>query len=204
MKQPRARRVIVWLALSLMLADAATCAVLLVWSRACCSQSLEALGSDQVVVLLYGSEADLDLRIPEAERLLRLNPAAPFLCAGGARPDRNIFHCQDVVEILARDGFDRSRLAADTASFDTRGNIAVAFDVAGPTQVPVFVSDSLHLLRARILADGLEPGRPYAMSATPGPKGLYLLARLHWEILAYFSDLVPSWLRDAGLKLTRN
>jgi hypothetical protein len=106
------------------------------------------------------------------------------------------------VERLAAD-IDRGRLSADLQSSDTRGNIAAAFAAAG-AQEPLIVSDALHLMRVRMLAGEVAPGRRYRTSATAEPAGSHLLIRLHWEIAAYLSAVLPEGWRQALLGLTRN
>jgi hypothetical protein len=189
----------------LIVVDVACCAALLFFSRACCSQSAERVGPNHLIVLLYGADPDdLAARLDESERLLSLDLAARAFCAGGARPDRGVFHCREVVAQLAGRGIDRSRLSADVASFDTRGNLAAAFAAAGPTREPLVVSDALHLLRVRMLADEVAGGRRYQTSATREPRGLHLIMRLHWEIAAYLSTWLPASLRATLTGLTRS
>lgn len=185
-------------------ADVAICGILLFWSRSCCAGRLEHVEAAQLIVLLYGSDpADQEMRLSEVRRLLHLDPAAHAFCAGGARPARNVFHCRDVVARLAREGVDGARLSTDLHSSDTRGNIAAAFAAAGAKE-PLFVSDALHLMRARRLAEEIAPGRRYRTSATPEPAGVHLIVRLHWEIAAHVSAALPQGWRQALLGLTRN
>lgn len=198
----RSKRAVILLLALVVLADVAACAVLLAWSRACCSRQVDRVEPGELVVLLYGGPADLTLRLAETERLLHLNPAAHAFCAGGARITRNVFHCRDVVDRLAG-RLDRARLSADLQSSDTRGNIAAAFAAAGASQ-PLIVSDALHLLRARMLAGEIAPGRRYRTSATAEPAGLHLLLRLHWEIAAWLAALLPEGGRRILLDLTRS
>jgi hypothetical protein len=198
----RAKRAIVLLVCLIALADLTACGVLLSWSRACCAHQADRVDAGELVVLLYGDPADLALRLAEVQRLLQLDPAARAYCAGGARANRNVFHCRDVVERLAAAGIDRARLSADMQSSDTRGNIEAAF-AAGPND-PLIVSDALHLLRVRRLAGEVAPGRRYRTSATAEPAGLHLLLRLHWEIAAYLSAVLPDGWRRILLDLTRH
>jgi hypothetical protein len=197
------KRAILLLVCVLVLADLAACAALLVWSRACCAGQADRVGAGELVVVLYGGPADLALRLAEVHRLLRLDPQAHVFCAGGARLVRNVFHCRDVVERLVAGGIDRARLSADTQSSDTRGNIAAALAAAGAKE-PLIVSDALHLLRVRWLVGHIAPGRRYRTSATVEPAGLHLLARLHWEIAAYFTDALPDGWRRILIDRTRD
>jgi hypothetical protein len=185
--------------------DLALCGALLLRSRACCAQQLDRVESGQLVVLLYGTDPfDQQARLAETERLLRLEPSARAFCAGGARPERGMFHCRAVVEQLAERGIDRSRLSADATSFDTRGNLIAAFNAVGANGAPLIVSDALQLLRVRRIAAAVAPGRPYHTSATPQAGGLHLVARLHWEIGAWLGALLPDRVRSALIGLTRS
>jgi hypothetical protein len=185
----------------LALADLAACALLLAWSRACCAHQADRVAAGELIVLLYGDPADMALRLAETRRLLHLNPAAHAFCAGGARPARNAFLCRDVVQQLAAET-DRARLSADLHSSDTRGNIEAAFAAAGSSE-PLIVSDALQLLRVRMLARAIAPQRRFRTSATSEPAGLHLVVRLHWEIAAYLSAVLPEGWRQALLGWTR-
>jgi uncharacterized SAM-binding protein YcdF (DUF218 family) len=198
----RSKRAILLLLGLLVLADLAACCVLLAWSRACCARQADRVDAGELIVVLFGGDADMALRLAETRRLLQLNPAAHAFCAGGARIARNVFHCRDVVQRLAGD-VDPARLSADVQSSDTRGNIAAAFAAAGAKQ-PLIVSDALHLLRVRRLAGAIAPGRPFATSATAEPGGLHLVIRLHWEIAAYLTDWFPSGWRRILIDVTRS
>lgn len=202
----RCAKISIWaLICVLAVADLVCCAALLLWSRACCSERADHVEPNQLIVLLYGADPiDLQARVAEAGRLLRLQPSARVFCAGGARPSRGTFYCRDVIEQLAQFGFDRTRLSADTSSFDTRGNLAVAFAAAGAGGEPVIVSDALHLLRVRILAEDIARGRRYQTSATPQANVAHIAVRLQWEIAAYISGVLPDQLKQTIVGLTRD
>lgn len=184
----------------------ASCSIALwYWSEICCSTSIDGpLPPRSFIVLLNASNArDLDARVAEADRLASANPTAAIFCMGGARPWRNMYLCDPVVERLAGMGYPRSRLYSDHRSSDKRSNLEVAFQEIVPETSIVVVSDPLHLARARYLAGIVAPTRGFLTSAARKPSGFQLVRRLQWGLAAWASEFMPKSLGDLGIALTR-
>lgn len=183
--------------------DAACATTLLLLARSCCAGRLDVVTDNQLVVLFYGADpTDVTLRLAEMQRVMNLHPDVQGFCVGGARPARGVFHCSSIIAQLVASGIRSTRLTADTHSSDTAGNVEAAFAAAGARE-PIFVSDPLHLMRLRSLAARIAPGRRYRTSATKQPAGLHLIWRLHWEIGAYISQILPKEVRRMLLTATR-
>jgi uncharacterized SAM-binding protein YcdF (DUF218 family) len=88
-------------------------------------------------------------RLETTRQLYQRGSVAHILCVGGARPQQGLFGSVISKEWLVSHGVPASRVYADTASFDTRSNLAIAARelAVRPGQTVVLVATPAHLYR---------------------------------------------------------
>lgn len=168
-----------------------------------CSEQRKPVG----IVLFY---ADDDMfrseRLSATDNAAQRCPKARIFAVGGARPHRHYFGAEAMAAWLEARGIERSRILIDHQSFDTRGNVDAAIDIAHRTDIStlILVSDPLHFGRIDYLFRRRDP----TLSLEHNPSGndaslARIVNRANYEGAAWLLEFVPSSLRMVVLSWLR-
>ena len=163
--------------------------------------------SPAVVVVFYD---DLPLvrqgRVRAAAARIAQGAASHLIAVGGWRPERRYNGASLMATEALAMGVAPESLRHDAQSNDSVSNLrsaaALSQDFGDATLE--LVSDRYHLVRLKLLATWTIPGRdiklvPAAIDLGPAET----LRRLHHELLAYASLLLPRWFVEFYLSRTR-
>lgn len=172
---------------------AATAAVLILGR----SQWEEARKADYVVVLgaqVHGNEPSRTLRarLDLALELMKENPDAVFIVAGGQGKDERNAEASVMYDYMARRGAELSRLYPEDQSHTTRENLknaaAIVRSLGMDSSRPAIITSEFHLCRAKYIASTLGMDACGAASRTE-PLPLMLNYALR-EVFAF----VKAWM----------
>jgi uncharacterized SAM-binding protein YcdF (DUF218 family) len=164
----------------------------------------ELIAGAPLIVFFTPVAHDFEARISAASEAYRRHGRRPVVAVGGSRPSRNYYGSEALGKALVRLGVDPRDIVTERISFDTSGNIDAAIRLAGPERPLVLVTDRLHLLRIRWLMSALRPDIEVVLyPADSAVRPFELWWRLHYEVIAWSSMLLPTDWRNAALRVIR-
>lgn len=157
-----------------------------------------------VVVFFTPELRDLDERVQTAAEVYGRHGRRPVICVGGSRPRRNYFGSEVMAADLQKRGVAAADLLTERLSFDTAGNAAASLRLSPDPNTLILVTDVLHLFRLQRLKASLFPSTTIVAYPTRGHAGAATAWwRVHYELIAYGSELVPDAWRNALLRIMR-
>ena len=152
------------------------------------------------VVFYSDSAREADARIDKGIALLEAGKVDRLVMVGGHRPQEGIVGSQDMaLSAIRRSGYG-ARISADVSSRDTISGLQTLAGqpgLAGADQL-VFVSNCMHLLRAKTIYQTVSRGGPRARTACAkaslNPVDIW--KRTHYEAAAWVVYLLPESWRD--------
>jgi hypothetical protein len=152
------------------------------------------------VVFYSDSTSEADARIDKGIALLETGKVDRLVMVGGHRPQEGIVGSQDMaLTAIRRSGYG-ARITADVSSRDTISGLqtlAIQPGLAGADQL-VFVSNCMHLMRAKVIYQSVSKGGPKARSACAKASlnPLDIWKRAHYEAAAWVLYILPESWRD--------
>lgn len=157
-----------------------------------------------VVVFYTPERLDLDDRVQTAAEVYARHDRRPVICVGGSRPSRNFFGAEEMAADLKKRGVVTADVLTERTSFDTVGNAAAARGLSANSKTLILVTDALHLFRIERFKASLFPSTTLIAYPTAGDVGpATAWWRVHYEMVAYGSELVPDAWRIALLRIVR-
>jgi uncharacterized SAM-binding protein YcdF (DUF218 family) len=97
-------------------------------------------------------------RVAFAAGLFKKGAFDHILCAGGARPGRNLYGSELMKEWFLASGIPSERVFLERTSNDTRSNLEEAFNIAQEMgwQTSLVISSPLHIFRAKKITQEME------------------------------------------------
>ena len=146
-------------------------------------------------------------RVRTAAARITQNHALRLIAVGGWRPERGYNGAALMASEARALGVGSEMLRHDAQSNDSISNLrsaaTLAQDLEGATLE--LVSDRYHLVRLRLLAKMALPGKPIALVPAAIELGAgETLRRLHHEVLAYISLLLPRSWTESYLAMFRS
>lgn len=127
------------------------------------AEGLEEEESDVGIVLFGDFEAgnlgpETLRRVAFAARMFRKGAFDHILCAGGARPSRNLYGSELMNEWFIASGIPPERMFLERKSNDTRSNLEEAFNMAEQIgwQTTRVISSPLHIFRVKEITQDME------------------------------------------------
>jgi len=127
------------------------------------AEGLEEAKSDVGIVLFSDFEAgnlgpETLRRVVFASRMFKKGAFDHILCAGGARPSKNLCGSELMMEWFLASGVPPERLFLERTSNDTRSNLEEAFTLAGEKgwQTTRVISSPLHIFRVKDIGQNME------------------------------------------------
>ena len=159
-------------------------------------------------VVFYSDAArEADARIDKGIALLEAGKVDRLVMVGGHRPQEGIVGSQDMaLTAIRRSGYG-ARITADVSSRDTISGLQTLASQPGLTDAEqlVFVSNCMHLLRAKIIYQSVTQGGPKARTACAkaslNPVDIW--KRAHYEVGAWIVYVLPESWRDTVLDRLR-
>lgn len=157
-----------------------------------------------LVVFFTPELRDLDERVQTAAEVYGHHGRRPVICVGGSRPHRNFFGSEIMAADLQKRGVAAGDLLTERHSFDTVGNAAASLRLAQDAKTMILVTDVLHLFRILRSRTSLYPSTTIVAYPTRSRAGAATAWwRVHYELAAYGSELVPDGWRNALLRIMR-
>ena len=146
-------------------------------------------------------------RVRTAAARITKNHAIRLIAVGGWRPERGYNGAALMASEARALGVESEKLRHDAQSNDSISNLrsaaTLAQDLEGATLE--LVSDRYHLVRLRLLAKVELPGHPIGLvPAVIELSSGETLRRLHHEVLAYITLLLPRSWTESYLALSRS
>lgn len=159
------------------------------------------------VVFYSDSAKEADARIDKGIALLEAGKVDRLVMVGGHRPQEGIVGSQDMaLTAIRRSGYG-ARIMADVSSRDTISGLKTLASQPGLNKAEqlVFVSNCMHLLRARIIYQSVTQGGPKARTACAKASlnPIDIWKRAHYEVGAWIVYVLPESWRDALLDRLR-
>lgn len=157
------------------------------------------------VVFFTDNTKEAAARIEYAVRLLKSGKVDRLLMLGGHRPQEGRLGSQDMALIAARGSGMASQISAEVESRDTISGLhtlAANSDAIGDY---VFVSNCMHLLRAKAAFQGAgnEKGKVLGVCPSGGLNPIDIWRRAHYEAGAWTLFLMPESWRETVLDTLR-
>lgn len=164
--------------------------------------------SDGAGVVFYSdSQREASARIDKGIALLEAGKVDRLVMVGGHRPQEGIVGSQEMALSAIRKSGYGARISADVTSRDTISgleNLAGQPGLSGARQL-VFVSNCMHLMRAKTIYHSVSHGGPPARSACAksslNPVDIW--KRTHYEAAAWMLYILPQSWRDHILDSVR-
>ncbi len=159
------------------------------------------------VVFYSDSANEADARIDKGIALLEAGKVDRLVMVGGHRPQEGIVGSQDMALAAIRKSGYGARITADVSSRDTISGLRTLASQPGLTDADqlVFVSNCMHLLRAKVIYHSVTHDGPRARSAcakaSMNPVDIW--KRAHYETGAWIVYALPESWRDAVLDRLR-
>ncbi|MAN45443.1 MAG: hypothetical protein CMF04_04470 [Hyphomonas sp.] len=197
----RIGKLLIWL----VIADLA--ATLLFWGVTRLSDQTAKTSGGLGVVFYTDNAADASARIDKGISLLQKKKLDRLLMVGGHRPQDGRLGSQEMALLAARRSGLSGRISADVESRDTisgLSNLAKRADTLESGKV-VFISNCMHVLRAKAIYSSHKGKQPKALGACPsgGYNPLDIWRRAHYEAAAWMLFLLPEGARDAIIDTLR-
>ena len=164
--------------------------------------------SDGAGVVFYsGSPREASARIDKGIALLEAGKVDRLVMVGGHRPQEGIVGSQEMALSAIRKSGYGARISADVTSRDTISGLQNLADQPGLTGARqlVFVSNCMHLMRAKTIYHSVAHGGPIARSACAksslNPVDIW--KRTHYEAAAWLLYILPQSWRDQILDRLR-
>ena len=191
----RILKLLIWL----VIADLA--ATLLFWGTTRLSDQTGKASGGLGVVFYTDNAADASARIDKGISLLQKKKVDRLLMVGGHRPQDGRLGSQEMALLAARRSGLSGRISADVESRDTisgLSNLAKRADTLESGKI-VFISNCMHVLRAKAIYSSHKGKQPKALGACPsgGYNPLDIWRRAHYEAAAWVLFLLPEGARDA-------
>jgi uncharacterized SAM-binding protein YcdF (DUF218 family) len=157
-----------------------------------------------MVVFFTPERRDLDDRVRTAAEVYGRHGRRLVICVGGSRPHRDFFGSEAMAAELEKLGVAAADLLTERQSFDTAGNASASLKLSSGSETLVLVTDVLHLFRIQRSKNSLFPST--TIVSFPTPRSAWAATawwRVHYEIVAYGSELVPDAWRLALLRTMR-
>lgn len=161
-----------------------------------------------VGIVLFYTDDDVfrASRLSTAAGVSKSCPRAFVFAVGGARPHLGYYGAEAMATQLEARAVDHSRILIDHQSFDTRGNVDAAINMARQTGAStlLLVSDQLHFARIDYLFRQRDPRlilqhRPGTIDASLAQ----IVYRANYEGAAWLAEFIPSALRSIVLSWLR-
>jgi hypothetical protein len=159
------------------------------------------------VVFYSDSAKEADARIDKGIALLEAGKVDRLVMVGGHRPQEGVVGSQDMaLTAIRRSGYG-ARITADVSSRDTISGLQTLASQPGLTDAEqlVFVSNCMHLLRAKTIYQSVTHGGPKARTACAkaslNPVDIW--KRAHYEVGAWIVYVLPESWRAAVLDRLR-
>lgn len=159
------------------------------------------------VVFYSDSPREASARIDKGIALLEAGKVDRLVMVGGHRPQEGIVGSQEMALRAIRKSGYGARISADVTSRDTISgleNLAGQPGLSGAQQL-VFVSNCMHLMRAKTIYRSVSHGGPNARSACAKSSlnPLDIWKRTHYEAVAWMLYILPQSWRDHILDSVR-
>ena len=159
------------------------------------------------VVFYTDNATEASARIEKGTDLLRRKQLDRLVMVGGHRPQEGRLGSQEMALLAARTSGLSEKISADVESRDTisgLANLAANADRLESGKV-VFVTNCMHILRAKAIYASHPDKQPKAFGACPsgGYNPLSIWRRVHYEAGAWFVFLLPESWRDAIIDTLR-
>ncbi|KCZ87345.1 ElyC/SanA/YdcF family protein [Hyphomonas johnsonii] len=159
------------------------------------------------IVFYSDSAEEADSRIDKGIALLEAGKVDRLFMVGGHRPQEGIVGSQDMALAAIRRSGQGARISADVTSRDTISGLRSLHEqraLADASQL-VFISNCMHLLRAKTIYHSLSHGGPRARSAcarvSRNPVDIW--KRAHYEAGAWVVYILPESWRNTVLDRLR-
>jgi hypothetical protein len=159
------------------------------------------------VVFYSDSAKEADARIDKGIALLEAGKVDKLVMVGGHRPQEGVVGSQDMaLAAIRRSGYG-ARITADVSSRDTISGLQTLASQPGLTDAEqlVFISNCMHLLRAKFIFQTVTHGGPKARTACAkaslNPVDIW--KRAHYEVGAWIVYVLPETWRDTVLDRLR-
>ena len=159
------------------------------------------------VVFYSDTATEADARINKGIALLESGKVDRLVMVGGHRPQEGIVGSQDMALAAIRKSGYGARITADVSSRDTISGLQTLASQPGLNDADqlVFVSNCMHLLRAKIIYHSVAHDGPRARSACAkaslNPVSIW--KRAHYEAGAWIVYVLPESWREALLDRLR-
>ena len=152
------------------------------------------------VVFYSDSASEADGRIDKGIALLEAGKVDHLVMVGGHRPQDGIVGSQDMALVAIRRSGYGARITADVSSRDTISGLQTLAEqpgLAGANQL-VFISNCMHLLRAKTIYHSVSKGGPKARSACAKASlnPIDIWKRAHYEAAAWLVYALPEDWRN--------
>ena len=159
------------------------------------------------VVFYSDSPREVDARIEKGIALLKAGKVDRLVMVGGHRPQEGVVGSQEMALRAIRKSGYGARISADVTSRDTISglqNLSAQPGLVGAQQL-VFVSNCMHLMRAKTIYHSVAQDGPIARSACArsslNPVDIW--KRTHYEAAAWLLYILPQSWRDQILDRLR-
>ncbi len=175
-------------------------ATLLFWGVTRLSDQTGRASGGLGIVFYTDNAADASARIDKGIALLQARKVDRLLMVGGHRPQEGRLGSQEMALLAARRSGLSGRISADVESRDTisgLSNLAERADTLESGRL-VFISNCMHVLRAKAIYSAHKGKQPKALGACPGGgyNPLDIWRRAHYEVAAWALFLLPEGARD--------
>lgn len=151
------------------------------------------------IVFYSDSGADAARRIEKGVSLLDAKKVDRLVMVGGHRPQEGITGSQQMALAAARLSGQSAQITADVESRDTVSGIANARRFVGEDGKIVFVSNCMHVLRAKTVYAQAHRGatRPLGACSESSYNPINTWRRAHYELGAWALYVMPEAMREA-------
>jgi len=191
----RIRILLIWLVMADLVAT------LLFWGATRLSDQTGKLSGGRGIIFYTDNAADASARIDKGLALLKAGKLDQLKMVGGHRPQEGRLGSQEMALLAARRSGEAARISADVESRDTISGLETLANTtsAADSGKIVFISNCMHVLRAKAIYASHPGDQPKAFAACPrgGYNPLDIWRRAHYEAGAWALFLMPESWRDA-------